>query len=751
MKKINDLGLIFGALAWAILVFWVPALLPGKALFLRDLCIEIIPYRSFLVRSGGFALWNPLGFFGMPYAANPQLGSFYPLNLVFFISPIWKGLIFYIILHYLLASVFTYLLFRELEFSRETSAFVSVAFCFGGFFSSLSNLAVLLAAAGWVSLSGWLLIRSLKSRWLINILFLSLVFALQFLAGDPQIFGESILISAFLAISRLLQVKGGRKAYGKLFAGLGLALALGLILSCPQIFLAREMFPFSNRASGYGFEKFALWSLQPGNLLTLFFPNYFLPPESRLWLTGFLHQPSYLLSLYPGILVLLLAGVSFRQDRRAAFLWGAVFLAGIFFALGKYNPATAFIFNAVPFLKFLRIPEKFYFWSAFSLAVLAGLGLEGLIKRPWNFKAWYPALLSFLISFGLLPVFYWLRKKGLGSDSMALAHQFLIQASAVKSLSILFAGLAWILLNGKLKDRRIFAIGIILLVYFDLASAHFRLNPVTDAGFFTERPEAVMIMDQNFPDRKQAGEVPVRMAVLSRESQALSQAGTAFEYFQLTRGWLIPFWGVYYQINDALSGGSYYLADIDYFYQLLKQSREPEQVLARCGVQLVNRYESLSAVPDPLDRAMIFYQAEVIPNRENLVRIWLSPEFPFREKILLESGPEPMPASSLFPAEPAEIVKYGNQKVEIKFNARAGGWLLLLDTCYPGWRAYLDGKETEIYRANRFFRAVPVPAGAHRLEFRYLPDSLIYGIIFGGIGLLAWAAMLIFSWQKWKS
>jgi uncharacterized membrane protein YfhO len=48
------------------------------------------------------------------------------------------------------------------------------------------------------------------------------------------------------------------------------------------------------------------------------------------------------------------------------------------------------------------------------------------------------------------------------------------------------------------------------------------------------------------------------------------------------------------------------------------------------------------------------------------------------------------------------------------------------DTFYPnGWQAYIDGSETEIYRANHNFRGIVVPQGKHKIEFVYSPASFV--------------------------
>ena len=51
--------------------------------------------------------------------------------------------------------------------------------------------------------------------------------------------------------------------------------------------------------------------------------------------------------------------------------------------------------------------------------------------------------------------------------------------------------------------------------------------------------------------------------------------------------------------------------------------------------------------------------------------------------------------------------------------------LLALSEGYypPGWRAYIDGEETEIYQTNHFMQSVMVPAGDHKVEFRFTLPS----------------------------
>jgi len=55
-------------------------------------------------------------------------------------------------------------------------------------------------------------------------------------------------------------------------------------------------------------------------------------------------------------------------------------------------------------------------------------------------------------------------------------------------------------------------------------------------------------------------------------------------------------------------------------------------------------------------------------------------------------------------------------------------WLFLSDVDYPGWRAWVDGSETRIHRADYIFRAVFLPKGDHSIRFRYRPISFRTGL-----------------------
>jgi hypothetical protein len=96
-------------------------------------------------------------------------------------------------------------------------------------------------------------------------------------------------------------------------------------------------------------------------------------------------------------------------------------------------------------------------------------------------------------------------------------------------------------------------------------------------------------------------------------------------------------------------------------------------------------------------------------------------------EVMLDQTPSVQPQGALRAS--ARIARYENARVTIRASLDAPGILVLADSFYPGWNAYVDGKSEGILRANLFFRAVPLPGGEHTVEFRYEPKSFKIGVV----------------------
>ena len=74
----------------------------------------------------------------------------------------------------------------------------------------------------------------------------------------------------------------------------------------------------------------------------------------------------------------------------------------------------------------------------------------------------------------------------------------------------------------------------------------------------------------------------------------------------------------------------------------------------------------------------------------------------------------------------------------VDVEAPAPGFVFLSEPHYPERRAFLDGQEVGALTANVAFTAVPVPAGHHRVELRYVPSRFRLGLVIAALTIVGW-------------
>jgi uncharacterized membrane protein YfhO len=76
----------------------------------------------------------------------------------------------------------------------------------------------------------------------------------------------------------------------------------------------------------------------------------------------------------------------------------------------------------------------------------------------------------------------------------------------------------------------------------------------------------------------------------------------------------------------------------------------------------------------------------------------------------------------------ARIVHYGSQNLEIQTHTTGNNLLFISEAYYPkGWKASIDGKETEILQLNYLFRGIVFPPGEHTLTMKFEPATFVLG------------------------
>lgn len=91
------------------------------------------------------------------------------------------------------------------------------------------------------------------------------------------------------------------------------------------------------------------------------------------------------------------------------------------------------------------------------------------------------------------------------------------------------------------------------------------------------------------------------------------------------------------------------------------------------------------------------------------------------------------------------VVDYQPMDVRIQANTSSPGFLVLTDTYYPGWNAYVNGKKVDILRTDYAFRSVQLDAGANVVEFKYEPMSFYVGALISAVSLLILLSLILLT------
>jgi hypothetical protein len=102
-----------------------------------------------------------------------------------------------------------------------------------------------------------------------------------------------------------------------------------------------------------------------------------------------------------------------------------------------------------------------------------------------------------------------------------------------------------------------------------------------------------------------------------------------------------------------------------------------------------------------------------------------------------------------------ELVSYKPDELEYKYGAEGDKLAVFSEIYYPaGWKCYIDGKESNYFRADYVLRGMVLPGGNHQVKFVFKPSSYFIGnkvSLASSILLLLFSAGYFIYWYLKKS
>jgi hypothetical protein len=152
----------------------------------------------------------------------------------------------------------------------------------------------------------------------------------------------------------------------------------------------------------------------------------------------------------------------------------------------------------------------------------------------------------------------------------------------------------------------------------------------------------------------------------------------------------------------------------------------------------VKIYENIHSFP----RVYIAHKVKIISSYLEAQGLMAESGFGIIDTAILE---EPPPQWYKFSFETApfadkqqdqvRIQGYAPNVIKISANLKSDGVLVLTDIFYPGWMAYVDGRQAKIYRTNGLVRGIFLKKGRHNITFKYSPFSFKMGLIISWVSL----------------
>jgi hypothetical protein len=778
------------------MLYFAPVIFSHSTFIARDIYLFYNPKHFFSaesIKQGILPLWNPYLAGGVPLQANVQSCVFYPVSLIFYVLPFQLGYKYFIVIHYFLGSLFMYLLMREWKASAYASLVAGIVFSYGGYLVSILDNVCFLTAAIWLPVILLFHHRALKTGAYFYSCVTAVGVGLQILAGDLSFYVLTTGISLFLYtlfwpfISGVPSLRGSRiKPWCQLLC----SLCPGFLLAAVQIIPMLELAMHSTRYQGLTFETATKWSYHPLEFLQLLVPFLFgeLVPQTRwfgqLWLDTF----------YVGIFPLLFAVffIFYGREKLRYFLMSLLF-CGLFLSLGHHNPLLQIIYQWVPGLNMLQYPVKFLFPGSFCLAIMSGMGAGrffAMVQEGYALRGYVKGMALFVLLLVVALVLgAWLQDRLYNCFLTVYPEVEYFERIQKLSFFTMYKGLsiatilsaAFFILIAATVTRKISPLiskyVVILVILLDLFLVSAPKEPYIAEAAFTAENHTVSFLKQD-SSRFRIFSLSYTTHQQSFMHSYLAPFSILYKFFQEE---LTPNLNVYYHIPASdeytdMPNNAYFqlLMPVQDFFEKKGPSRNNAQVPINI-LNLLNIKYVVSTRPldTPCFKLVLDREVKVYENQGCLPRAFFAEKFLSAESEgkVLENMHHPSfdPARMVYVSkreleklrgpgilEPERMAgeafsgsiaftDYRPNTVSITTQSNKARFLVLSDTYYPGWRAYVNGQERPVLRVDYTLRGLLLEKGTNRITFVFKPQSFFWGAslsVMTLIGLLAALLML---------
>jgi hypothetical protein len=704
-------------------------LLAGRAFAIRDFAAFSYPIAHFhreCFWQGTLPLWNPLSSCGTPFLAQWNTLVLYPFSLIYLLLPLSWSLSFFCLAHLFWGGLGMYFLACRWTRHRLAAAVAGVIFSFNGLSLNFLMWPSHAATFAWLPWVLWLAREAWREGGR-KLGWASLAGAMQMLAGGPETIFFTWLILFLLACGDW--IKGDRPRQLILVRFLTVALVVALVSSA-QLLPFIELLAHSQRDKSYGSSEWSMPAWGWANFLVPRFRTY--PTSQGVFLQL---EQNWTSSYYAGIGTVLLAGVAVGRARTwCVRLLTVLTGVGLVLALGDGGLLYRAVRFCIPALGFMRYPVKFVILILAVAPLLAACGLAALARQRAGTKRleWLGGLVILLLIGAVVA----LDTKSPIPDFLRRATWYnALTRAAVLMLILLFT-------TGLLKSQgrlRILLSCLLLVVFWlDFVTHVPTQNPTVPGSVYTPgwvkanlkwvpepRPGQFRAMQSpRAEETMRLHPLPdlelnclVSRLSLFANCNLLDDLPQVYGFFSLTPA----------QANEATC------------LPYVRTNADFSALLDFMGVAQMTAPGSLyDWAPRPKAMPLVTAgQKPVYAEDQTVIDAFFQTNIDLHRITFLPPDARGEISVTQRTAAQALLRQFSNQKIVIETEAPAPSLVVIAQTCYPAWKARIDGQPVRIWRANYAFQAVQVPYGRHELQLCYEDRFFLAGVFLSIMGLAA--------------
>lgn len=722
-----------------------------------DIFRQTFPFKTLaadMYKKIQLPLWNPYNGAGMPFLATANIGLLDPFNILYLLFPYDLAWSFYLIMQAFLIASFTYMYSRKIGLNIIPSLFASISFLFSGFVITKLFLGIFGLAIALLPLLLYLIESYIQNSRNKCILFFPIAILLIILSTLPQISLYILLFTIFYFFIR--RNWGEREKNLSSSVYFFLLICVGIGVSAIQIVPTIELFLESNINKTSSLFIFKSFLLPVSQYITLFIPNFYGNPSTyNYWGYADYVETDAAFGLIP-MFFTFIAVVLWKKNKYKPII--IFFSLVILITLGTtIDWFFSKILFSLPIPIFsTSIPSRILIITMFCLSILAGIGVDQWknIEKSLAYRSLFSFFLLVCGIFGIVIAIY--------AGFIPCDNRIIKECNRTPLRNTFITALPFFLLLFFLLYERstkkninniISVVSIFLVLTIGLYNAN-KFLPFSPRSTILPKNSLLTAIKTNAKSQRVFGineaNIKTDFATYFRYYDPqyyhplyIKRYGELIGYASLGKiPSVLPRSDVEISSNDSLGERQKRLLSLlNVKFLIYKKGN-----MSLDNIVWQNSNWALVKNDSSLPKVYFVDNIDVISSKEQILERLFSSSFNPSTAAIVE---EKIHATE-FPKngeKQAVIERYEENNIQIKTRLTNNSFLVVSDNYYPGWKATIDGKETRILRTNYSFRGIIVPAGIHRIDLFYQPNSFFIGVVISFLSLLVYLGVIFMRKQ----